>query len=1390
MPTFDIVQTQRDGYSSKDILDYLAPNTTFDIASARSDGRTDDEILGYLGGLDNPFTKPKPPKLGPPSWAPERVIPAAVETVVSLATGVLAWPMSKITEAIGTAVYGGNEGARMGQRAAEMFTYQPSTDMGKASAGLAGAALSLPFYPAEKLKQYVSENVSPEVGQAVGTAAEGLTMAAMSFLPRLRGLVKTKSEAFDLAKTMDTSLQDIPDPKMRKEFVDFVIDKAELTKQDPWATLEEAQTKYLPVVKHGEALAVIPDRYAVTPDGKVIIPAKETPVAGMSQREINLARREQQRLLETEISGESYVKGEKAYPALQELEKTTLPGEGIRIGQVPGEMIHDISIKFTTDVERARFNDLLQTPGFLWDASDKAFYNRMLEGTKNAKLFPEADIRVTPDNFTIEPSYRVRTPEQQRYMGLEGTSNSLWTAEDRAFMNRYAEENQKQGQRTLKSFLGDLNNALGERGSTSGERTPEQQAAIDRLGADLDTLKARAREAGVSLEQYLRNEGIDPKVAALVSNHSNPININVPQTASGVEQMFKNQRQANKDRVKTTLKDVREWVVRSLVDVSGNVKRELRDLGPLGEEAAMRRDLVGGASGKAGEIIEKAHREITGGLSRKEMELLADAIQARRTIEIDSYKEGVAHPEGYGGEAHTKWLFDVGIIRTISARRVAEVNKRVNIYFDLLKDQLNQLKDAGIINQKDFDILSQHVYSPRKYIQHLDPDRVMDISGKKINVTESGIKTLDEGSLGYLENNPELLLAEVVSRTQGRIFMNEANKALLQIATDTPNNGLVSLTLSDKKPTLIAWQNGDKYTFSMEPNYAKEWVTSDPLLDATLGNIIGWLSGGKVLRAAATGYNPAFAISNMPRDIAQVWASSEGKKAGYSAELATYLGQMTHDLMTVLPDVLSRKGRVIDFANEGGEMPFLTHYGRFRGQGYLTERVNSLTEIMGWLGETSELWTRLALRERALRNGKSAKEATYLARAYMDFSLGGNITKTIDKGIPYLNAGVQGTRTIFRNAKENPGRFLFQMGELGTIATGLYLNNMMMAPKTMSEVTPREKEANFIIAMPDTFRWIDDKGQERGLYFKIAKNQGQRLVTSIFEGLMERYYEGKFPSEQMWMGFNDLVNIVPTENLPPTVSALVGYLLNKDLWTREDIWKGPKVRAGEEYDIRRTNPMFVAAGKVGLSPERTAYAVNRIAPLSNPFSGMVTGGMSAILGSLPEEIRQKTVTQLMTENPSIRRIFASTNPYEPYKEGIEQLKIDENTRRFMQRRDFDAMLEKHFRIPTEQSAGEIKAFIIKQPEEDRDRLIGRVLKTKQYLALPDRTWWINMSELPPESRAAVFWSRYSVASEKDKKGLLTTAANLDGIMSDRFVDKLTELVKTGRVSEEPTQEAP
>ncbi|KKL09946.1 hypothetical protein LCGC14_2560780, partial [marine sediment metagenome] len=428
---------------------------------------------------------------------------------------------------------------------------------------------------------------------------------------------------------------------------------------------------------------------------------------------------------------------------------------------------------------------------------------------------------------------------------------------------------------------------------------------------------------------------------------------------------------------KTKPQQIYAELKRRFVDVRGNVRQKLLKGGDAGREAVVKFDTVAGASSWAKLEYARAEKAIFT-VSPPEETLLARVIQAKRSIELDRiYDERgeprLAHTEGHGKESLEAALTGERALRPEVMERIEAA---ADIYFKEMRGQLDQLFESGLLTRESYQkLLEYQHYSPRRFIQHLDPDRPsFDVSGNPISVSDSGLKKLDRGSEQSMMNNPRLLLMQTIARTQGRIFRNEANKSLHRYVQENPDNGWINIqepkrfTKSGKpefgkapagKTAISVVIEGQQARMTMDNEYAREWLLRDPEISTQLSNTIRVLSGSFILRPLATGINPEFAVANIPRDIAHILLTTQE----YSPTLPIALGQGLRDTFTVGWDAIRRRGRYIEYIKEGGGMEFLTHQGRILKEGAQPLQkgfVRGLRNTLEYMGETSEILTRLA----------------------------------------------------------------------------------------------------------------------------------------------------------------------------------------------------------------------------------------------------------------------------------------------------------------------------------------------------------------------------------------------------------------------------------------------
>ena len=847
--------------------------------------------------------------------------------------------------------------------------------------------------------------------------------------------------------------------------------------------------------------------------------------------------------------------------------------------------------------------------------------------------------------------------------------------------------------------------------------------------------------------------------------------------AQDVQDFFNEQRKAIREIGRTNWSQAYKRIKRAVVDASANIKAELLKNGSSDAKmAVMMHDSRRGSTTRADKEVKQVIKGTFEGLTRTEEEKLQDLIHARRTIIVSEKHPDVLEPGGLGAKEYRRWINEQ------DPELIRKLNPRADVYFAEWKRMLDFALAERLIGQKDYDnMLAVGDYSPRlalRFINTIDPTETYDLGrGHLESVKSSGFEPITTGTESYLYNDLRTLLTEGWSRLISRSYVNRANTALYELALKEPENGVVSVAKgpTPKGFTAISLRVGsDVKTLHMPHELALEWVTSPHEITGKLANFIGWASGAKVLRATATGYNPGFALTNVPRDLAHIWLTTQE----YSVNLLRGVPQLAVDLKETINDAWYRKGAWFDAIDEGIGMTFLTHQGRLgkvvRSGTALGHQLKSAQEYLGYIGEFSEVWTRLALRNRAMKNGKSSQEATWIARNYLDFNQGGSSIKAFDAGIPYLNAGIQGTRGILRAAKQNPGVFTAKAAQLAALSSGLVLANIFNNPEAWDQVSDAVKNNYFVLTTPLYFK--DKSGNKRYHYFTIAKDQGQKLLSTLFEGIALMGMGKEFDAERLVDSGKDLIPFLPAETmLAPLQQGILGYIFNKDFWRNEDIWKGEKLSdKGLEY-TSRVGPAYVKLGEAtGLSPVRTQYAVERLFVAGNLYSWLVGSGFNQIFKTIPTQDQEELMAKV-TGSPLIRRVFRTTYPDITEKRKLDEMGQEENTRLLRQRKGLDELCYGYYSRKTPEGRAAITDYILKQPTQEHRKLRTRFLWYGRTFRTPNRQWWLEVAQMNPELRAVAYYGRHAMASPEEAEALEENLYRIPGMITKRFLRQLNLL---------------
>lgn len=893
-----------------------------------------------------------------------------------------------------------------------------------------------------------------------------------------------------------------------------------------------------------------------------------------------------------------------------------------------------------------------------------------------------------------------------------------------------------------------------------------------------------------------------------------------------------------------TLAKVGNMVRRQVWDRAGTVRSALlKKAGPEGVDAEQKFTLSAGAPGAASHEFQGHFTEIYGGaiidrMPKEEKAFLDDVVHDRRVSQALRENPDFTSPYGKTPAEFTAHLEEVR--GRVGDPKFLELNARAEQWFTVMRAQVDKLRTAGLIDDEAYDKLRSFSLTPREHLDLIDPFKKSPFGGA---IKSSGLPALAKGDAkeAALNRNSDTFLAEMIARTTGRIARNDATKSLSKVA-EHEGNGIVSFNKDDKAlgpdPVKISYIGPTEnvptyaaqaakaesilkksqtttpanlsYTTPPElaaiPNFrgvgeqelwmnremAKEWLNYAPESQGTIARTIARYSGINLLRTVATGINPAAGPFLFLMDATDTVFTSHM----YSTFVPKGMIELGHDILTVLPDVVTRGPRYQKYIEEGGGMPFLVH-GAHGGQGihdtpFANKGWNAVKTGLGYWNESFELAMRLGIRERGLRQGLSPEKATYEARRWIDFSQGGHTIKFIDNYImPYTNAGVQGLRQLGYNAAKNPKKFALRMGQFSAGVTALWLWNNMRHPHVMQQIPQEQQAKNFHFATD--MHANDVNGEKQWMGFALPVPPPLRWIKGTIEAALNQAFYGKLPTRELMQSYEDSFGVFgsPTQMISPVIKAAVEYNTNYSLYAGHKIWSGSdQIPPSEEYKQLPDTPssqLAIDLGRAtGLSPDRMTQAFHDVVPRSLFSDAADWAYKWARTGDpLPEDAQYATGPNanlyVARQFPFLSRLIFVTHPLSNLYEEVQQTAQAGQGAAFDMGRQMDTLSMKYGMaqgVEKKKAFGEVQAFLKGVPDYARQRLESRFKETvlvdaayarfSKELDVPPKKFWTIVAQMPAETRAQVYYEQWHSRDSSGKRAMQALARSMPGFYSQPF----------------------
>ncbi len=493
---------------------------------------------------------------------------------------------------------------------------------------------------------------------------------------------------------------------------------------------------------------------------------------------------------------------------------------------------------------------------------------------------------------------------------------------------------------------------------------------------------------------------------------------------------------------------------------------------------------------------------------------------------------------------------------------------------------LTPLKDSGIISEKAYQqiLKDNDFYAAFNVIDHLPPDASKipsNLASKEyFSVANQDIIKGLKGTEKQITDPVEATVKKFL-QTKTIIARNDVASTFVEDMLTSPQSGISDLirpiATSGKEASILKKQglnpimegafsereygtiarfnNGKVEKYAVPIDLAE---TMKQLTPQQANKVVQGINA--VFRATATTLYLPFTIGNAMRDAFMAYTTSPVYK------WSDMFGKYQLDWIKGLTqggkyELGVGKSTVPDYLKAGGGMGYTGQINRTdRAVNFLFEKsfpgkvldiVKSPITLIDKISGAVELAPRMAVYERALKQGRSAEDAAMLAReATIDFNKAGTYTRMLNQWVPFLNARVQG-RMQLASAIKNRSKETLAKVFAGTVAPGLalYAYNRTYYPELLDEIPDYVKKNYF------TFITGIDKdkyGRTTPKYFVLAKGDIGQMAMNPVEYLLDQFY-GKEP--QKLTGFlvdtilSDLSPIDMAREGSPSGYKMIGGLL-------------------------------------------------------------------------------------------------------------------------------------------------------------------------------------------------------------------------------------------------------
>lgn len=512
----------------------------------------------------------------------------------------------------------------------------------------------------------------------------------------------------------------------------------------------------------------------------------------------------------------------------------------------------------------------------------------------------------------------------------------------------------------------------------------------------------------------------------------------------------------------------------------------------------------------AGQFIkDNGLEEVVQAMGTKDLDVFDQYLTARHAIDLQEL--GI---ETGRDIAKDKQLVDV------LASRFEPFAEQVTNYSRKL---LDYSVDSGLISRELADELKI------KYPRYVPMQRIFDVLENvdtSVPTTKQAAhlnrQTVVQKIIGS-EREIESPLGSLITKTNGALIEGERNRAARMLASyaTIPDFPMRELKAGESAPFTVSFlDNGVKKNYATTKEIADSAKSMNISDIGLIGSVLN--TPIRVFKAGTTGLNPSFTLANLGKDQITALVNTGFTREGMDPRhfFRALFSSIKHD---DLYDELIRQGGLSTSFDVARNQPVQTlkriHAGRNPlSQAWYTikhpsELLRGVENVFARTEELTRIQQFKASLEQNLKAGRALEDAKLLAaQAARDntanFARRGEWGRTIGALFPYVNAGIQGTRSSLRAAQRNPALYAAKATTLVFTPVAVATAWNMRDPKRQEiyrDIQDFEKENNIIIVPPGA----EKDAQGRWNVWKIPLPPGLNALVNPIRLGIERAYGGR-----------------------------------------------------------------------------------------------------------------------------------------------------------------------------------------------------------------------------------------------------------------------------------------